>query len=219
MVDMVRQRLGEILVAAGVLRTEQVQAALKEQQRWGGQLGQILVNKNYITEDALVVALSRQLNIPIADLRGARIPKEVVGLVPFELANDNHILAFRRDGRILDLAMANPLNLGITDELRIRTKLNIRPFIAGTSAIQNALRLNYGASMPVEVVGARSVAERRAVATHDPTVSVAEFTRLQERVQRLEGLLGRNEDIIRKLMRLLIDKSVTSRDEIMAAIR
>jgi len=212
---MVRQRLGEILVAAGVLRPEQVQSALAEQQRWGGQLGQILVNKNYITEDALVVALSRQLNIPIADVRGARIPKEVVSLVPFELANDNHILPFRKEGRMLDLAMANPLNLGITDELRIRTKLNIRPFIAGTSAIQNALRLAYGASMPVEMVAAsRGSGERR-----DPSISAAEFTRLQERVQRLEGLLSRNEDIIRKLMRLLIDKSVTSRDEILSAIR
>jgi hypothetical protein len=216
---MVRQRLGEILVAAGVLRQEQVQAALAEQQRWGGPLGQILVNKNYITEDALVVALSRQLNIPIADVRGARIPKDVVSLVPFELANDNHVLPFRKEGRMLDLAMANPLNLGITDELRIRTKLNIRPFIAGTTAIQNALRLAYGTSLPVEVVAARGSAERRAVEVRDPSIAPAEFTRLQERVQRLEGLLSRNEDIIRKLMRLLIDKSVTSRDEILAAIR
>lgn len=215
---MARQRLGEILVAAGALRPEQVESALREQQRWGGQLGQILVSKNYITEDALVVALSRQLNIPIADLKGARVPKDVVALVPFELAHDNHILPFRRDGRFLDLAMANPLNLGITDELRIRTKLNIRPFIAGTSAVQNALRLNYGASIPVEVMRGRRLPER-PVEVKDPSITAAEFTRLQERVQRLEGLLGRNEDIIRKLMRLLIDKNVTSRDEIMSAIR
>ena len=211
---MPRQRLGEILVAAGAITAEQVESALREQQRWGGPLGQILVAKNYITEDALVVALSRQLNIPIADLRGVRIPKQVMSLVPADMANDNHILPFRCEGRFLDLAMANPLNLGITDELRIRTKLNIRPYIAATSAIQNALRLNYGASMPVEMVK-----PTRAVETRDATISSAEFTRLQERVSRLEGLLARNEDIIRKLMRMLIDKSVTSRDEIMAAIR
>jgi type IV pilus assembly protein PilB len=217
---MVRQRLGEILVAAGALRPEQVESALREQQRWGGPLGQILVSKNYITEDALVVALSRQLNIPIADLKGARIPRDVIALVSFDLANDNHILPFRRDGRILDLAMANPLNLGITDELRIRTKLNIRPSIAGTSAIQNALRLNYGASIPVELMGgSKRPWGERPVEVKDPSISSAEFTRLQERVQRLEGLLSRNEDIMRKLMRLLIDKSVTSRDEIMSAIR
>jgi type IV pilus assembly protein PilB len=215
---MARQRLGEILVAAGVLRPEQVESALREQQRWGGPLGQILVSKNYISEDALVAALSRQLTIPIADLAGARIPKEVLALVPYELASDNHVLPFRLDGRFLDLAMANPLNLGITDELRIRTKLNIRPFIAGASVIQNALRLNYGTSLPLELVRSRAAAARPAGA-REPGISTAEFTRLQERVQRLEGLLGRNEDIIRKLMRLLIDKSVTSRDEIMAAIR
>lgn len=216
---MARQRLGEILVAAGLLKKEQVENALREQQRWGGQLGQILVGKNYITEESLVSALSRQLNIQIADLKGVRIPREVVSLIPYELAHDNQVLAFRLDGRLLDLAMANPLNLGITDELRIRTKLNIRPFIAGASVIQNALRLNYGTSLPVEVMKERRAAPERAVEIRDPTITAAEFTRLQERVQKLEGLLGRNEDIMRKLMRLLIDKNVTSRDEIMAAIR
>lgn len=213
---MARQRLGEILVAAGLLRPEQVELALREQQRWGGPLGQILVAKNFISEDALVNALSRQLNIPIADLQGVRIPRDVMALVPQDLANDNQILPFRREGRFLDLAMANPLNLGITDEIRIRTKLNIRPYIAGASVIQNALRLNFGTSFAVEVMKpARAV----AVEVRDPTISSAEFTRLQERVSRLEGLLARNEDIIRKLMRLLIDKDVTTRDEIMAAIR
>ena len=216
---MARQRLGEILVAAGVLKKEQVENALREQQRWGGQLGQILVGKNYITEESLVSALSRQLNIQIADLKGVRIPKEVVGLIPYDLAHDNQILAFRLDGRMLDLAMANPLNLGITDELRIRTKLNIRPYIAGASVIQNALRMNYGTSLPVEVMKDRRAVPERAIEIRDPSISAAEFTRLQERVQKLEGLLSRNEDIMRKLMRLLIDKNVTSRDEIMAAIR
>jgi hypothetical protein len=116
--------------------------------------------------------------------------------------------------------MANPLNLGITDELRIRTKLNIRPFIAGASIIQDALKLNYGTSLPLEVMPAkRRELPPRAVEIKDPTITAAEFTRLQERVQKLEALVSRNEDIMRKLMRLLIDKSVTSRDEIMAAIR
>ena len=215
---MARQRLGEILVAAGVLRPEQVESALREQQRWGGQLGQILVNKHYISEDSLVAALSRQLNIPIAELKGIRIPKDVVSLIPYDLAHDNQILPFRLDGRFLDMAMANPLNLGITDELRIRTKLNIRPSIAGASVIQDALKLNYGTSLPLEVMSGKRELPR-AVEIKDPTIKAAEFTRLQERVQRLEALVSRNEDIMRKLMRLLIEKSVTSRDEIMAAIK
>ncbi len=215
---MARQRLGEILVAAGVLRPEQVESALREQQRWGGQLGQILVNKHYISEDSLVAALSRQLNIPIAELKGIRIPKDVVSLIPYDLAHDNQILPFRLDGRFLDLAMANPLNLGITDELRIRTKLNIRPSIAGASVIQDALKLNYGTSLTLEVMSGKRELPR-AVEIKDPTIKAAEFTRLQERVQRLEALVSRNEDIMRKLMRLLIEKSVTSRDEIMAAIK
>jgi hypothetical protein len=215
-----RQRLGDILVQAGVIRREQVDLALREQERWGGPLGQILVAKNFITEDLLVEALSSQLDIAIAQLGGVRIAKEVLSLVPPELANEHCIIPFRRDGSFLDLAMANPLNLGITDEIRIRTRLNVRPFIAGSGAITAALRLNYGTSIPMHIIGG----DRRAggaVQIREPALPVnpAEVTRLQERVSRLEGLLGRNEDIMRKLMRLLIDKDVASRDEILAAIR
>jgi hypothetical protein len=216
---MKRQRLGEILVQAGLLRLDQLEAGLREQERWGGPLGQILVSKNLISEDALVQALSRQLNIPIIDLAGMRVPKDVLALVPVDLAHEHIVLPFRRSATILDVAMANPLDLGITDELRIRTKLTVRPSIAGASAIHAALRLCYGTSMPLEIMGDARPQGRRAAPLPAEPVPPAEFKRLQERVAALEARVAHYEGILRKMLGLLIEKDVASRDEVLSAIR
>jgi len=205
-----RQRLGDLLVTAGVLTGEQLATALREQERLGGRLGQILVAKSFVTEEVLVRALSSQLRIDVAVLGGLRIPAEVLRLVPADLAREHVVIPFGRQSSFLDLAMANPLDLGITDELRIRTRLNVRPFIAGDQEIRDAIRLHYGATIPLQV-------ER--VALPAAPVESADVTRLQERVTRLEGLLGRNEDVLRKVLRLLVDKDVASRDEILTALR
>ncbi len=207
-----RQKLGDLLVAAGVLTGEQLATALREQERWGGRLGQILVAKSFVTEEVLVRALSSQLRVDVAVLGGRRIPAEVLRLVPADLAREHVVIPIGREASILDLAMANPLDLGITDELRIRTRLNVRAFIAGDQEIRDAIRLHYGATIPLQV-------ERARPAVSVETVETPEVTRLQERVTRLEGLLGRNEDVLRKVLRLLVDKDVASRDEILTAIR
>jgi type IV pilus assembly protein PilB len=210
---MARQKLGEILLAAGVIRQDHLEIGLREQQRWGGQLGHILVEKRFIDERTLLAALSQQLRIPVVDLDEHPMLQDVVDLVPLELAQEHTLIPFRRQGKFLDVAMGNPLDIGITDELRIRTQLNVRPHLASPDAIQAAIRQRYGGgarqqkpiSMPVGVVDQ----------VDDDPVAVRS---LQERVAHLEALVARDEDVIRKLLRLLIEKQVVTRDEILAAI-
>ena len=61
-----RIRLGELLVRAGVLDEYKLNAALAEQQRWGGRLGRVLVDMGFVSEEILVKALSKQLAVPVA---------------------------------------------------------------------------------------------------------------------------------------------------------
>src|SRR5690348_12039602 len=63
-----RRKLGELLVAAGVIDETRLHAALAEQQRWGGRLGRLLVDLGYVREDLLVKALSHQLQLPSINL-------------------------------------------------------------------------------------------------------------------------------------------------------
>src|SRR5258708_22600711 len=113
-----RIKIGDLLVKAGVITDLQLKAALAEQSQWGGKLGDILVRMEFLTEEILVRALSKQTGIPRADLTGegdraalAAIPPEVAeefGVVP---------LHFREEGRALLVAMSDPLNLSVTDHL------------------------------------------------------------------------------------------------------
>jgi len=219
-----RKRLGEILVDAGVISGQQLQHALNEQRRWGGQVGKILIEAGFVTEDLLVRALGKQLNIPVVSLEGAKVEKEILDKVSFELAEQHGVFPFRLQGNFLDVAMSDPMNMGIIDELRIRTRLNVRPHLAGASQIQEALRVHYkyefggsgidvdfGVDEPVDLVHKRSdnMADMRE----------AEISALQRRLSALEALVTRDEDVIRKLLGLLAAKGVASREEILAAIK
>lgn len=282
---MARKRLGEILVQAGVLDEARLRAALAEQRRWGGPLGRILVDMKLITEEAMVQALSHQLNFPAVNLDARQIPPDVLDLVPGELAEQHSVVPFNVQGKFLDVAMSDPTNLGIVDELRIRTRLNVRPYLAGPKMIERAIARYYGrgvatlqfgsspmdpgaepapqgmrmlevatdhgslrpvgesgrpaATAPFDGGGVPGAPIPNAGASSAPSLAAArraqsfelnedgrreaersrEIAALQNRVQALEALVARDEDVLRKLLGLLIEKGLASREEILERIK
>lgn len=138
---MARERLGEILIKAGLLDEEGLQRALNEQQRWGGQLGRYLVEMGLITEETLVRALSTQFKIPAVALDPERLDISVGRLVTREICERNGLICFRADttNKFLDVAMGDPSNLDAIDEVRVATKYNVRPHIAAPSVIDRAI--------------------------------------------------------------------------------
>ncbi len=143
---MPRKKLGELLIDAGLLGQGDLRIALGEQQRWGGQLGRVLIQLKMISEQVLVQTLSQQLNFPTIDLKNLTISQEVLALVPIELAQRHMLLPFGADEKFLDVAMGDPTDLGIIDELRIRTQRNIRWYLAGPKTIAEAIETNYHAN-------------------------------------------------------------------------
>ena len=230
---MTRKRIGEVLVEAGAVTSQQLRAALAEQRRWGGPIGRHLVESGALTEDALVVALARQLGLPTVDLDACQIEGEVVDLNPLELAELHGIIPLRVEGHFLDLAMIDPTNLGVIDEVRIRTHLNVRQYLAGPKATVRALGRLYGASTQffsggmaiqpkasVFPLNTRVVDLEPAATSGGPPPApevrdlVREVSALQGRVQRLESIIARDEEVLRRVLALIIDKGLASRDEI-----
>jgi type IV pilus assembly protein PilB len=247
---MPRKRLGEILVQAGVLDETKLRVALNEQRRWGGPLGRILVDMKLCSEDAMVQALSQQLNFPTIDLDAARIKNDVLDLLPPELAEHHSVIPFNVQGKFLDVAMADPTNLGIIDELRIRTRLNVRPYLCGPKMIERALVKHYargvaplplpadpeadetvpkgrreGSMLPIETAAGRRAQAFELIHGGGEASVIPDAERgrevavLQARVQHLEALVARDEEVLRKLLTLLIEKGVASREEILDKIR
>lgn len=223
-----------MLVGAGLLDAVGLRRALTEQRRWGGQLGSILVDLKLVSEEALVGALSQQLNFPVVRLDDIDVPEDVLALVPAELAERHQMVPFAREPKFLDVAMSDPTNLGIIDELRIRTQLNVRTYLAGPKSIERGLARFYGISSGHVGLSFRprdmrdedvhiDFEEPDARASTNPrlpsTERDQEIRSLQDRISNLEALVTRDEDVIRKLLGLLVDKGIASRDEILERIK
>ncbi len=147
-----RHRIGEILVAAGVIDEMQLAAALGEQARWGKRLGVTLIKMGMVEEAQLVRGLAMQLDLPVASLAGKRIAPEVIALVPARLATEHGVIPLftRGEGRgaQLYLGMDDPSNLEVLDDLSFRTGLEIRPVMVGPSEIGEAIDRYYHGRRP-----------------------------------------------------------------------
>ncbi len=140
-------RLGEMLVRADAITEKQLQAALAEQQRWGGLIGEILVRMEYVPEETLVIALSRQLGIPKVEpaLLEANDERAVRKLSHEAARNLRAVpLALQDGGKLLVIAMAEPQNLAQLDELRKAAGCKLQPRLIGPKALTRALARAYG---------------------------------------------------------------------------
>jgi type IV pilus assembly protein PilB len=135
-----KKRLGEILLDAGVIKPAQLAEALEDQKRYGGKLGMILLERRLITEREFFHALSSQLSIPAVDFTKSTIPEAVIKVLPQELA-EKHVVfpvAVKRSpaGNTLVLAMSDPTNVQIQDEVRFTTGCKVEPVLALESTIR-----------------------------------------------------------------------------------
>ncbi|HUT51920.1 MAG TPA: hypothetical protein VM658_00880 [bacterium] len=142
-----KKRLGEILLDARVITPSQLAQALEEQKRYGGKLGMILLERRFITEREFFHALSSQLNIPAIDFTKSTIPEAVIKILPQELA-EKHVVfpvAVKRSpqGNSLVLAMSDPTNVQIQDEIRFTTGCKVEPVLALESTIRYVINDYY----------------------------------------------------------------------------
>jgi len=142
-------KLGEILVKEGLVTEEQIAKALQLQKKnFGESLGRILVSSKVISEEDLVITLSKQLNIPYASReKGLLTPsreQELDKLVPEDFSRKNCVLPLSRHENSLTVALSDPLDLVLLDNLRAITGCNINPVIATRTDIEAGLTDFYG---------------------------------------------------------------------------
>jgi len=138
-----RRRLGELLVEAGLLSNEKLNEALGAQKETGKRLGQQLVDMNAITEEEMAFALAMQLKIPYVDLISFEIPSKVIESIPEEISRKFLCLPISLKNSVLDVAMADPLDLNMMKDLQFITGYNIQPAISTSTQIVEVLQKHY----------------------------------------------------------------------------
>ncbi len=137
------ERIGEVLVSEGLLSRDQLAQALTEQRSTGGRLGYTLVKLGLVDELTLTRLLARQYKIPAVDLTKSDIDPALVRLVPAEIAIRHLVLPLKREGRVLYVAMADPTNIRVIDDLKFRTRSDIYPVIAGEYTLRTMIERVY----------------------------------------------------------------------------
>ncbi|MCM8795765.1 MAG: Flp pilus assembly complex ATPase component TadA [Candidatus Omnitrophica bacterium] len=200
-------RLGELLIKEGLLNEAQLQKAISLQQQEGGRLGEILVKLGFIREDQLVTLLGKQLNIPYFSLgTGMLKPATDQGLeelIPYEFALKNSVLPLSRTLRSLTVAINDPLDLILIDNLKKLTNCEINLVIANKSDISKAIEQFYGKT---------KMLEEAVEASYDITPITTEEAEGVSEELSLDKLIARAEEApVVKLVDLIIRQAIEER--------
>jgi type IV pilus assembly protein PilB len=151
------ERLGDLLVREKLITREQLDKAVQEQKQSGTRVGYNLVKLGFIQETELTKILARQFKMPAVDLSRFEVDPRIAKLVPGDLAMKHLVLPLKRDGRTLTVAMADPTNLGVLEDLKFITRYDIFPVIGGEFSIKSAVDKIYEAAMDSQVSDLMSV--------------------------------------------------------------
>ena len=138
------RQLGQILVSAGEIDEETLQAALEQGKREGKRLGEVLKDNGTLTERQIIDCLKLQLGIDFVDLTKVKIPVDLAELVPKNIARTYNVVPVKLNGSTLFLAMVDPLNFKAIEAVRNSSKKRIIPMIATTTAMEMAISTLYG---------------------------------------------------------------------------
>lgn len=108
---MVRKRLGEILIAKGLITEAQLKEALNVQSVTKEYLGSVLIKKKMIKELELMKALSEQFNIPLISLKNEKIDWELSTRYFTLVSSYQKALAIHQDEDTVIVAIRDPLDL------------------------------------------------------------------------------------------------------------
>ncbi len=159
-----KKKLGELLCEKSYLDQSNLESALAEQKIEHRRLGQILLDLGYITEAQLNEALALQAGIERIDLIDVSISNEIISLVPAELVSKYNILPLRFDTRntpgnaennqpstnnnqLLAVAMTDPFQPQILEDLRLVTGYPVRRYYADPKEMENAIMKFYGSNV------------------------------------------------------------------------
>ena len=147
-----RRKLGELLVETGLLAKEKLMEALKAQKETGKRLGQVLIDMNLVSEEEIAFSLAMQLKIPFIDLTDHEIQEYVIQSIPEEVSRKFACIPIALKNSILDVAMADPLDLNMIKDLQFITGYSIQPAISTSSQIMDSLQKHYHPERTIDQV-------------------------------------------------------------------
>ncbi len=145
------ERLGELLIKAGLVTQKQIEEALQLQKTNGGKLGYNLVKLGHVKEEDITSLLSEQYGVPAIHLEHFEIDESILKHIPSDVAQKYLLIPIERTGATLTVAMADPSNVFALDDVRFITGYQVEPVVAAEASIREAISKYYGSSHDIQL--------------------------------------------------------------------
>src|SRR3989344_1999499 len=173
--------LKEFIIDSGLVAKKEIDSADEEAKKRGQSLGDILVSRGSLSEDALRRIQAYVLGITFVNLNEHRISADVLSLIPEPIARTHNIVAYKKEGESLEVAMLDVGDLASIDSMRKKTGLKILPRLTDTESIkhtllqyQKSLKDEFGDIISTEAGKIRVVAEGNKDLSGDELKKMAE---------------------------------------------
>ncbi len=144
MKKIIDKQLGQLLIEKDIITEKQLHHALSIQGEKGGLIGQILVSLGYASEEDIAQAITVQYGFPYLPLQGYEIDREVITLVSEQVARQFGLIPIDKIGDTLTIAMSNPLNMQAVEDVEMLTNCSAQVFVSTLSDLNEAINKYYG---------------------------------------------------------------------------
>jgi type IV pilus assembly protein PilB len=191
-----KKKLGEVLRERGNISAADLSKIVAEQQGKVMRLGELMLERSLVTKDELASALEAVTAVPYINCAEVTPEAEVLHLIPRHLAIRGAVFPIRREGRKLVVAMAEPQNIVLSDELKFTTGLNVSPRLGFRAEIFTAIEKFYGGK-----VSAAEGSASEPSATSAPTEEAGpemEFVSTSSRQANKDAIQEAQAELVRR---------------------
>ena len=137
-------RLAQVLVQEGLLTREQLVQAQTEQRASKCRLPYAVVKLGMASEIEVTKLLARQYRMPAVDLQRFEVDARILKLIPPDVAQKHVVVPLKREGRTLTVALADPTDIGLLEDLKFITRYDLFPVLAGEFTLRALIEKHYG---------------------------------------------------------------------------
>lgn len=147
-------RIGDRLVAKGIITLDQLNVAIQEKKLTGKLLGEVLVDLGFIKEDMLTHFLAESSGFEVFDPKNTILDGDALGLIEKSVAVRQQVLPVSLKDGELSVAMADPYDIVAMDTLRrlVPREVVIRPLVATHSVLADAIDAAYGYASSIAAI-------------------------------------------------------------------
>ena len=140
----IKKRLGEMLVENGLLTEEQLTKSLADQKKAGLKLGQYLTRQGIVNEQSIIDLLSKQLKIKRYHPDDFPLDIDLIRTIPIDVAQKYQIAPLKKRGRLLSIAMVDPLDINAMDFIEAMTNAEVETVVCSEREVNQLINSLYG---------------------------------------------------------------------------